>query len=391
VTRKNAFTVSAKRTGNKVRLTLSGYIYPGSERTSAASIAEQLDAMKDGDELTVLIRNCNGGSVPEGMTIYHDLVDLEPTVLVDGVAASMGAIIALAGKTIKMSRHSKMMLHRVSMGAEGDPDQVAEAAKQALQYENELVSIVAHRTGKSETKTRALYFNGHDVWLDADACLKAGLVDEVVKGSLRKEIPNRELKKQDPAGVVAVFEAAMRPEPQRVDDQDVAHAISNGFKQIMKLFTNTDKKKPAPKAPKPFRLQQLANVAALDASEIKAGDRRLRQLKVNAFLVPMSEKVKSAADLQALLDKRYARIKALKAANEQLEKTIARLQKRITGEAPESKQKKDPQIGTKSVDPMAAVHDPKLEWNAMADEQFGAPGQHNAMKKKTKKKMKRAA
>lgn len=354
--KKNAFTVTAERTGNKVRLTLSGYIYTGSEKNSSAAIAEQLDALEEGDELTVLIRNCHGGSVPEGLTIYHDLKALDPTVLIDGVAASMGAIVALAGKTIKMSRHSRMMLHRVSVGASGTPDEVARTAEQAREYENELVSIVAERTGKTEKKTRLLYFTGEDVWLDASNCKKAGLVDAIVTGSLRKEIPTKELKKADPAGVVALFVAAMRkPEPKRIP------------LSMFRIKKND--------APKNVHVTALNKAKTITAKLIRNAAKELGL--TNTFLFPVTDKLKSAADVDALLNKRLARIQDLKKQVAALEAKAAKstsakrkLERELVNSSGEARKKKtDKTPGGNKKDPMSVLS--TMPHNKAADELIG--------------------
>lgn len=356
---KNTFSCSAQRTGKKVTLTISGYIHAGHEKNSSQAIAEQLDQLQDGDQLTVVIRNCNGGSVIEGLNIYEDLKALKPTVLIDGVAASMGAIIALAGDTIKMGRHSKMMLHRVTVGAGGNADDVAVVARQAKEFEDQLVAIVAERTGKTKATTRAIYFGGSDVWLNAKSCLKAGLVDEIVKGSVRQHIPTNVVRNQTPAAVVATFEAAMRtktkPAPAPEAETGLRSAITsleNTLKQLLGMKTAT--KKPA---------TLKVSATGTRKSIVKTLQAELKKNKVKAVVVNTDE-------LQAALEKSAARLKRIKALKAELakkattvktvkakaEKKTAKLRKQITAGTAEAKQKKDPKVAGKSKDPMAALN-----------------------------------
>jgi ATP-dependent protease ClpP protease subunit len=286
--KKHTFNITAQRAGKTLRLVLSGYIYPGAERTSSASVCDALNEMEEGDELEVHIRNLYGGSVVEGLTIYHDLKALKPVMKIDGVAASMGAIIPLAGKRIEISRHSKMMLHRVSAGAYGDPDQMEEQVKQAREWETELVGIIAERTGMKEEEVRKTYMNtGKDIWLTAEQAKKAKLADEVVKGSLLRSVPEKDLEKaKEPEDILEAFAAVLSTEEEETENQP-----SNNF--IMKFF---GKKSSAIEALKGMKAEDFT------PEQINAATAEITSNGINAFLVPITAEVKNATELQAMID-----------------------------------------------------------------------------------------
>ncbi len=74
--------------------------------------------------------NTPGGDVCEGMAIYNMLVDhkAEIVVIVDGLAASSGSLIAMAGDTIQMAKASFFMIHNPWSMLSGD---AAELRKEA--------------------------------------------------------------------------------------------------------------------------------------------------------------------------------------------------------------------------------------------------------------------
>lgn len=211
--RRYPFQCSAERKGRTLRLVMSGII-DVQGRNSSAMLAERLGELQDGDTLEVVLRNLYGGNVYEGTTMYHDLVALKPRMVVDGVCASMAVPIMLAGAQVHASKHSRLMLHRVQGVIAGDADQIAQYATQTQEVEDELVAIIAQRTGMKEADVRATYMvTGKDTWLTAEQALKAKLVDKVTSGSLLYRAPeDRELEEAtDPEALLASLTNCMKP------------------------------------------------------------------------------------------------------------------------------------------------------------------------------------
>ena len=88
---------------------------------SPQTIKNQLSEMKDEDEIIVNI-NSNGGDVFSGVAIYNMLrrQDAHITVNVDGLAASIASVIAMAGDTINMPNNAVMMIHNAWTQITGD-------------------------------------------------------------------------------------------------------------------------------------------------------------------------------------------------------------------------------------------------------------------------------
>lgn len=154
-------------------------IYGGFAQTFASRFA---DSVQQGDVEVRL--NCVGGSIIEGLGVYNLLnSSSQPvTIIIDGVAASMGAIIALAGKPVKMRRNALMMLHKANFGyASGDAEDLRKSANELEMFEDVLVNIVATKTGMTVEEIKTNFFNGKENWLSAEECLSKKLIDEIIE------------------------------------------------------------------------------------------------------------------------------------------------------------------------------------------------------------------
>ena len=97
-------------------------------------------------------------------------------VVVDGVAASAGSLVAMAGETITVNVGSQMMVHEAEafvMGA-----RVAELATLMGRLErinNDLVAIYSSRSRLSAAEVRDAM--AAETWYNADEAVAAGLAD----------------------------------------------------------------------------------------------------------------------------------------------------------------------------------------------------------------------
>ena len=213
------FTAALQREGKKLTLVIGGLIFPENNNASVA-IAEKLMQMEEGDTLTVLIRNLYGGDTDEGMGIYHDLKDRKPHIIVDGVSASMGSIIMLAGATIECSAHSKCMTHRPTGGVGGDFEDMRIRADQNENTFKEMAAIYAERTGLTPQQCMELFMpKGKDVWFTSAKMKELGLVDTVTQGSLlRSTVAMKDLRKvREPQEILSRFTACL--EEDEVNEQ----------------------------------------------------------------------------------------------------------------------------------------------------------------------------
>lgn len=156
------------------------YIYDeiGYWGDSAKSLVDQLQKI-EGDKLDVHV-NSPGGDIFDGLAIYQALKDhkAEVTVHVDGVAASIASVIAMAGDRVIMAPKASMMVHDGWTMAVGSAKDMRKTADLLDKQSDIIASVYADKTGQPVEFWREVM--GEDSWYDADEALAAGLADEVV-------------------------------------------------------------------------------------------------------------------------------------------------------------------------------------------------------------------
>src|SRR5690606_6713161 len=106
--------------------------------------------------------NSPGGSVWEGLPIANAIKSssVEVHTYVDGIAFSMGAIIAISAPkgNVHMAKGSILMLHSASSWAYGNAQNLKKQADDLAKYDDVLATFVESRTGKSSEEVKAMYF-----------------------------------------------------------------------------------------------------------------------------------------------------------------------------------------------------------------------------------------
>ncbi len=138
---------------------------------------------KDSKKDIMLYLNTPGGSVTAGMAIYDTMRHVKSPVstMCVGIAASMGAVLLLAGERGKrfILPNSEVLLHQVMGGVEGQAIEIEITAKHIVKLKNKLNEIIAQHTGQSLKKVEG--DTDRDFWLDAEEAKKYGIVDKVIK------------------------------------------------------------------------------------------------------------------------------------------------------------------------------------------------------------------
>ena len=124
--------------------------------------------------------NSGGGSVFAGSEIYTALKNHKGQVNVNivGLAASAASVIAMAGKTVKMSPTAQFMVHNVSAQGEGDYRDMQHMADILKTANETIASAYILKTGKSKDEILAMM--DKETWLTAEKAKEYGFVDEVM-------------------------------------------------------------------------------------------------------------------------------------------------------------------------------------------------------------------
>lgn len=161
-------------------LLLYGDIGDGYKVESGRIVSELLALQAQYSKIDVRI-NSRGGDVFSGMAIYNALRQSKSdiTIYIDGVAASIAAIIALCGKPLYMSPYAKLMLHSVSGGTWGNASTLRQTADQMELLQKDLSNMIAGRCGMKAKDVQAKYFDEKDHWIDAKEAVDMKLCDGI--------------------------------------------------------------------------------------------------------------------------------------------------------------------------------------------------------------------
>ena len=134
--------------------------------------------------------NSPGGSVTAGLAMYDTMQFVRPPVstLCVGQAASMGALLLAAGAKGKRYSlpHSRILIHQVSGGFEGQAADIEIHAREALRLKEILNDILARHTGQNVKKVEK--DTDRDNFMSASQAVEYGLIDEVIAGRPAKPL-----------------------------------------------------------------------------------------------------------------------------------------------------------------------------------------------------------
>ena len=144
---------------------------------SAQGVVDQIRNM-DAADINVRI-NCRGGMVFEGIAIYNALRLHKANVhiSIEGLAASIASVIAMAGDTVTIAENAMIMIHNPYGWAQGDADAMRKTADVMDKIADSIAVSYTARTGKTIEEMKALMDS--ETWYTAAEALAAGLVDQV--------------------------------------------------------------------------------------------------------------------------------------------------------------------------------------------------------------------
>lgn len=139
-------------------------------------------ALKEADGEDILVRiNTNGGDVFAGISIYNILKDYKGkvTVKVDGMAASAGSVIAIAGDKILMGVGTMLMIHNAWTFAAGNADELRKVADDLDKISDSISNIYMTRFSGTIEELKALL--NAESYLTAEESIALGLADEEIE------------------------------------------------------------------------------------------------------------------------------------------------------------------------------------------------------------------
>jgi ATP-dependent protease ClpP protease subunit/phage major head subunit gpT-like protein len=146
---------------------------------SARQFAEDLKGFGNLSNLTLRIHS-PGGDVFEGMAIYN-LLDQHPAYIdgyIDGLAASMGSVVAMACDTIHMPENAMMMIHKPWGIQGGDADDMRRYADLLDKVEDTLVNAYTRKSGKGADEIKTLL--SAETWFSGADAVEQGFADKLI-------------------------------------------------------------------------------------------------------------------------------------------------------------------------------------------------------------------
>lgn len=308
MTKVKKYTVIVNKLANGIpEVLVYGYI----EDVMAAEFAKQMKAL-DGQPVINIRINSRGGSVYEGIAMFNCMRNTKSQVhvYVDGIAASMASVIALAGHKVYMSKYARLMTHKPSGGGWGSSEELRNIADQIDGCHETIADIMSKRLGITKDQVNAKYLNGKDNFFTAQAALTEGLIDDIYDG-VEVEVP-------EDADVEAAFnmyqttlEASLNNSlNQSSDMRQIPLAMWGQLCAVMGITDASDDatvlasfKKMADKAKNHDTIDAKLKKAEQDLADLKkAGVEK----EVKAILDKAESDKKVTPQLRATLEKDYA-------------------------------------------------------------------------------------
>lgn len=142
-----------------------------------------LEADAPGDPITLYISS-PGGDVISAMAVYDYIMLMHSPVntVCIGLAASMGAVLFLAGKERSMLAHTQIMIHDPSYSGGNfaglKPHEIQERLDSLRQTGRMLCEVIAERTGMPKQKVAAI--TKKDSFYNAEEALKCGIATKIL-------------------------------------------------------------------------------------------------------------------------------------------------------------------------------------------------------------------
>ena len=140
-----------------------------------------LDSADPGKDISIYL-NTPGGSVYAGLGIYDTMqyISSDVSTICTGMAASMGAVLLVAGATGKRFalQHSRVMIHQPMGGAQGQASDIEITAREIQKLKKELYTIIADHSGRLYEQLEK--DSDRDYWMTAAEAKEYGMIDEVL-------------------------------------------------------------------------------------------------------------------------------------------------------------------------------------------------------------------
>jgi ATP-dependent protease ClpP protease subunit len=150
------------------------------ESITAKQFFDELKAIPDNVKEIVIRVNSPGGDVFDGIAIYNLIKQKKgrKVCIVDGIAASIASIIAMAADEVIMSDGTQMMVHKPWTMTMGNSDDLEKTIQRLDDIEEQMISIYRNKTKLDRAEIRDLLRN--ETWMDAETAVAKGFANKTM-------------------------------------------------------------------------------------------------------------------------------------------------------------------------------------------------------------------
>jgi ATP-dependent Clp endopeptidase proteolytic subunit ClpP len=148
------------------------------DEVTAKGFIDELNALGDLTTITVHI-NSPGGSVYAG-NVIHNVLKRHPakvTVMIDGLAASIASVVAMAGDEVIMPKNAMMMIHDPMSICAGNSTDMRACADMLDKAQHSIVTSYTTKTGQTDEKIKELM--RAETWMTATEAVELGFADTI--------------------------------------------------------------------------------------------------------------------------------------------------------------------------------------------------------------------
>lgn len=144
-----------------------------------ADFARDIKALGDLDQITVSL-NSPGGEVFDGLAIYNFLNGHKAhvTIRIEGLAASIASVIAMAGDEVQIPENALMMVHNPWGLTMGESEDMRKMADVLDKLRGSIVSAYRNKTGLEDAELIALM--DEETWMNGRDAVDKGFADTVL-------------------------------------------------------------------------------------------------------------------------------------------------------------------------------------------------------------------
>ncbi len=171
----NWFAMEPKNEGKSAEISIYDEI--GGWGVTAQNFMDSLDSLGEVENIDLRISS-PGGSIIEGNVIFNAIKRhaASVTVYIDGMAASMASVIAMAGDEIVMAENALLMIHNPWTVSIGDSEQLRKDAD----LMDKMKSAIINAYGRSNYDSDELEeLMNATTWFTAKEALDAGFIDRI--------------------------------------------------------------------------------------------------------------------------------------------------------------------------------------------------------------------